>query len=95
MPGADDAVLRAGGTHADDLLGPEVRGDEGEAADPGGDGAAGEKEVVRRAHVALEGEADAQNKDEIDQHDEPVDDGEVHSDPYSAAVWIAWRLGQL
>ena len=72
----DDAVLGAGGGHADDLLRAEVGGDEGEAADPGGDGAAGEEEVVRGAHVALEGEADAKDKGEVDQHDEPVDLGE-------------------
>ena len=71
----DDAVLGAGGAHADDFLGAEVGGDEGEAADPGGNGASGEEEVVAGAHVALEGEADAQHEDEVDQHDEPVDDG--------------------
>jgi len=74
----DDAVLRAGGSHADDFLGAEVGGDEGQAADPGWDGAAGEEEVVAGAHVALEGEADAQHKDKVDQHDEPVDDGKIH-----------------
>ncbi len=81
-----DAVLGAGGAHADDFLRAEVGGDEGEAADPGRDGAAGEKEVVRGAHVALEGEADAQNEDEIDQHDEPVDDGQSHGFPLGSAV---------
>ena len=44
----DDAVLGAGGAHADDFLRAEVGGDEGEAADPGGDGAPGEEEVVAR-----------------------------------------------
>ncbi len=78
----DDAVLGARGAHADDFLRAEVGGDEGEAADPGGNGASGEEEVVAGAHVALEGEADAQNEDEIDQHDEPVDDGQSHGHPW-------------
>ncbi len=73
----DDAVLGAGGAHADDFLRAEVGGDEGQAADPGGDRAAGEEEVVAGAHVALEREADAEHEDEVDQHDEPVDPGEV------------------
>ena len=77
----DDAVLGTGGAHADDFLGAEIRGDEGETADPGGDGTSGEEEVVAGAHVALEGEADAQNEDEVDQHDEPVDSGKIHVDP--------------
>ena len=72
----DDAVLGAGGAHADHFLGAEVGGDEGQAADPGGDRAAGQEEVVAGPHVALEGEADAQNEDEVDQHDEPVDEGQ-------------------
>ena len=75
----DDAVLGAGGSHADDFLGTEICGDEGEAADPGWDGTAGEEEVVAGAHETLEREANAQHKDEIDQHDEPVDDGKIHS----------------
>ena len=69
--------FRAGRAHADDFLGAEVGADEGESADPGRDGAAGEEEVVGGAHVALEGEADAEDEAEIDQHDEPVDIGEV------------------
>ena len=69
--------FRAGRAHADDFLGAEVGADEGESADPGRDGAAGQKEVVGGAHVALEREADAQHEDEVDQHDEPVDEGEV------------------
>ena len=78
----DDAVFGSGGAHADDFLGSEVGGDEGEAADPGGDGASSEEEIVGGAHVALEGEADAEDEDEVDQHDEPVDDGEIHGSPW-------------
>jgi hypothetical protein len=33
------------------------------------------KKVVAGAHVTLEGEADPQNEDEIDQHNEPVNNG--------------------
>ncbi len=90
----DDAVLGARGAHADDLLRSEVGGDKGEAADPGGDGASGEEEVVGGAHVALEGEADAQNEDEIDQHDQPVDDGQTHRHPWRND-WIGTYFGQL
>ena len=51
----------------------------------------GQEEVVGGAHVALEGEADAQHEGEIDQHDQPVDIGEVHfglslGDPLLVAV---------
>ena len=77
----DDAVLGAGGAHADDFLGAEVGGDKGKSADPGRDGAPGEKEVVAGAHVALQGKANPQHKDEVDQHDQPVDDGKIHCGP--------------
>ena len=68
------SVLCTRGTHTDHFLGSQVGGDEGKAADPGGNGAASKEEVVAGAHIALEGEADAQHKDEVDQHDEPVDE---------------------
>jgi hypothetical protein len=71
------AVLRAGRAHADDFLRAEVGGDKGETADPCGQGAAGLEEVFARLHVALEGKADAQHKDEVQQHDQPVDGGEI------------------
>ncbi len=70
----DDAVLCSGGSHADDFLGSEVGRDKGETADPGRNGASGEEEVVAGAHIPLKGEAYAQNKDEVDQHDKPVND---------------------
>ena len=73
----EDAVLGARGAHADDLLRAQVGGDEGQPADPGGDGAPGQEEVAGGLHVALEGETDAQHKGEVDQHDEPVDVGKV------------------
>ena len=85
----DDAVLGAGGAHADHFLRAEVGGDEGQAADPGRDGAAGEEEVVGGAHVALEGEADAEDKDEVEQHDEPVDEGEVH-----VSLFVGWEMAK-
>jgi hypothetical protein len=92
----DDAVFGAGGTHADDFLGSEIGGDEGQTADPGGDGAAGKEKVITGAHVALEGEADPQNEDEIDQHDEPVDNGQIHGYPYIfERTWIGMLLGEL
>src|SRR5207302_3170534 len=89
----------SGGTHADDFLGAEVGGDEGEAADPGWDGAACEEEVIGGAHVALEGETDAQHKDEVDQHNEPVDDGKIHGNLCIRSIWgyakSFWYWGKL
>ena len=45
------------------------------------------KKSLLGAHVALEGEADAQNEDEVDQHDEPVDDGKIHG-----SLWYSLRF---
>ena len=75
----DDAVFGAGGTHADDFLRAKVGGNEGEAADPGGQGAAGLEVVLAGFHEALECEADAEHKNEIQQHDDPVDGCQVHA----------------
>ena len=70
------AVLGARSAHADHFLRAQVGADEGQAADPGGQRAAGLEEVLARLHVALEGKADAQHKDEVQQHDQPIDRGE-------------------
>jgi len=58
------AVLDAVGGHADDLDGSEVRGDEGEAGDPGGQSAAGEEEVDGAGHPPLRSPADAEDEGE-------------------------------
>jgi hypothetical protein len=71
------AVLGARSAHADDFLRAQVGADEGQAADPRGQRAPGLEEVLARLHVALEGKADAQHKDEVQQHDQPIDGGEV------------------
>ena len=49
-----DAVLGAGRGHADDFLRAEIGREEGEARDPGGNGASGQEEVGAAVHVALE-----------------------------------------
>jgi hypothetical protein len=77
----NDAILGARGTHADDFLRSQIRGDEGEAADPGRDRTPSKKEVVAGAHVPLESESDSQDEDEIDQHDKPVNYGQSHGHP--------------
>ncbi len=74
----DDAVLGARSAHPDHLLRAQVGRDKRQPAHPGRDRPPRQKEVVRGAHVALQREPDAQNEDEIDQHDQPVDIGKVH-----------------
>ncbi len=64
-----DAVLRAGGGHAEDLGGAQVGGDEGQAGDPGGQRAAGEEEVETGLDARPRGEADAQDDGEVDRQD--------------------------
>src|SRR5579863_3600686 len=51
----------------------EVGADESQTADPGRQGPTGLKEVFAGLHIAPEGKADAQHKDEVQQHDQPVD----------------------
>ena len=36
------------------------------------------KKSLLVAHIALQREPDAEDEGEVDQHDEPVDDGQVH-----------------
>ena len=72
-----EAVLGAGRAHADDLLRAEIGADEGQAADPGRQRAAGLEEVLAGLHRALEGKADAQDKDEVEQHDQPVNGSKI------------------
>ena len=68
-----DAVLGAVGAHAEHLDRAEVRGDEGEAGDPGGQRAAREEVVEARLDVALGGEADAEHDHEVRQQDRVVE----------------------
>ena len=79
-----DAVFGPAGAHADDFLRAEVRRDERQAGDPGGNRAARQEEVRARLRIALEHHADAQHEREIDQDDRVVDPVELHSP--SAAV---------
>jgi len=86
----DDAVFGPGSAHPDDFLGAEVRGDESQSADPRRQGAPGLEVVFAGFHETFECEADAQHKNEVQQHDEPVDGGEVHLDvPFLRAKNVA------
>jgi len=76
-----DAVLRARGTHPDHFLRAEIRGDEGQPADPCRNRSPRQEEIVAGAHIALQGKADAQHEDEVDQHDQPVDESQLHTRP--------------
>ncbi len=71
------AVFGSGGTHADDFLRAKIGTHEGQATDPGRKCAACLKEILAGLHVALEGNANAQYKDEVQQHDQPVNGGEL------------------
>jgi len=84
----DDAILCAGSAHADDFLGAEVSRDESQTADPGGQRAPGLEEVLAGFHEAFECEANAQHKNEVQQHDEPVDGGQVHALLSSMEDWM-------
>src|SRR5262249_44449889 len=59
----------------------QICGDEGQPADPCRDRPAGKKEVVAGAHVALQSKSDAQHEDEVDQHDQPVNECKLHAQP--------------
>ena len=67
------AVLGPRGAHPNHLLRSQVCTDEGQSADPGGQGSTGLEKVLTGLHVALEREADAQHEDEVQQHDQPID----------------------
>ena len=49
------------------------------------------KKSLRRAHVPLQRKADAQHKDEVDQHDQPVDVREIHFEHPSPRMQPALR----
>ncbi len=70
-----DAVFRTRRSHADHFLGSKVGGDEGQSANPCGQRSPGLEEVLARLHVAAQGKPNAQHKDEVQEHDEPVDEG--------------------
>src|SRR5277367_698995 len=73
-----DAVFGPGSAHPNDFLRAEVGRDEGQSAYPGGQRATGLEEVLARLHESLECEANAQHKNEVQKHDEPVDKCQIH-----------------
>ncbi|RYF48474.1 MAG: hypothetical protein EOO38_10025, partial [Cytophagaceae bacterium] len=50
----------------------EVGGEEGEARDPGGDGAGGAEELGAGLHMTLERPPDAEHEDEVEREDPVV-----------------------
>ena len=64
-----DPIFRARSGHADDFLRPEISGDESQTSNPGGDGAAREKEIAARFDIAPQRPPDAQHESEIDGKD--------------------------
>ncbi len=67
-----DSVLRPRSGHSDYFLRAQVRRNKSQSADPRGDGTTGEKEISAGTHISLQRQANAQHKDEIDDHDGPV-----------------------
>ena len=57
---------------------------------------AGLKEILAGLHVALEGKADAQHKHEVEQHDQPIDKGELQGGSFAVCMGKMrdMRLGQ-
>ena len=71
------AVLGTVGRHAEDLNGPEVGGDKGEAGDPGGQGASGQQKVLAGGDGTPGEDADSDDQGEVDDQDAEVQDIEV------------------
>jgi hypothetical protein len=66
------AVLSAVRGHAQDLDGPEVGGDEGQAGNPGGQRPAGQQEVLAHGDGPPGHHPDRDDQDEIDRQDDVV-----------------------
>ncbi len=73
-----DAVFRAGGGHADDLLRAEIGREKRQAGDPGGNQSSGKKKIRACAHVAFQHKANAEDEGEIDDQNGAVDQTEVN-----------------
>src|SRR3954452_23838151 len=70
-------VLRSVGGLPEDLDGAQVRRDERQPRDPRRQRATGQEEVGRVRDGALEGEADADDEDEVDEQQERVDQAQI------------------
>jgi len=75
-----DAVLGAGGGHADHLLRAEIGGEKSEACDPRRDRAPRKEEIRAALHVALQGGADADDENEVDGEQGVIDAAELNGD---------------
>ena len=73
-----DSILCAGRAHAYHFLGTQVGGDKSQSAYPCRQRAASLEEVLTRFHEALQGKTNAQHENEVQEHDEPIDKGQVH-----------------
>ncbi len=73
-----DAVLSARGGHADDFLRPQIGGDEGQAANPCRNRTSSEEKIGASADIAFEHHTNPEHRNEVSQHDDPVDCGQLH-----------------
>jgi hypothetical protein len=67
-----DSILGSRRSHPDHFLRAKIGGNKREAANPSGNRTAGKKEIGTGPRVSLQCQADAQHKDEIDDHDDPI-----------------------
>src|SRR5262249_19989947 len=73
-----DSILGAGCRHAHHFLRAQIRRNECQAADPGRDRAACEKEGRAGPRVTLQQRADRYGEDQVGENDHAIDDGQVH-----------------
>src|SRR5271163_691974 len=78
-----DAVLRPRRAHPYHFLRAQVGGDERQPADPCWQRPPRLEEVLARLHEALQRKADAQHKDEVQQHDQPINECQIQWIPLS------------
>src|SRR5271163_3057908 len=78
-----DAVLRPRRAHPYHFLRAQVGGDERQPADPCWQRPPRLEEVLARLHEALQRKADAQHKDEVQQHDQPINECQIQWIPPS------------
>src|ERR1019366_6051212 len=84
-----DAVLGAGSSHADDFLSAEVGGEESQARDPGGNGAARHEEVGAALHIAFEDPPDADDEGKVDEQNSVVDPAKLNM--HIGSRWSSFR----
>src|SRR6185503_15151768 len=73
-----DSIFGARRAHADYFLSTEIGRDESEPGDPGRQRPTRKEEIFTGLHVSLQRTANTQHEDEINQHDGPIDDRQLH-----------------